>query len=772
MILWDRDSGTPRYTITLKRGIVKSLAFSPDGQLLATATADGSVRLWNADTGQLKQVCFTGGSPVSCVRFHPTGRKLVFSDTDGEIHTKSINDDTNSLDEPHMLSTDSDGINCIAISSDGRLVASASFGGIVRVLDYTTGELIREFSGHEESVYFVEFSPDGSQIASCGADSLIKVWDLRTDQPPRTLAGHEDAVNCVAFTPNGGRLASASNDVTAKIWDLHHVTPLDHILPDEASEASFSSNGKDLLLTSGSRVTLIDAELQSLNHQWQSASGDIASASLNPSGDSYAVATFDGRIQLLDLQTGQERWSAELKSRGAIDLFFQPNGTSVLSRDVRGAIEVWDVASGVRRMSIESSREQRSAAEFFVDDDHLLVWPEKKGQLVHRWNITENQIVESYPTEYPVLGRWDYCPETETLAVALENGGIALLNAQNGKAKTELLGHAGRTSDVNLSPTGRQLISYGMDNHLRMWDCQSAKLLWSRFVKLDEVDFIWLDFSPDGKRLVVGSNPSNPVLYDCETGEELCTVGIPDSGTKRVSSPFPVRAYFSPHQQQILIEGSKGLLLWTNESQPELVRYPLDPTFVGDASADVTYKWGVDDIVEEPSSEVMNRARFLFQGGTFYLTADDGMAIRAKAEQAGFVTEEVLQEIEQRHVSADKAKWIAIIARRELMFREMDAAGDVRQEAERRFRAGVNLRRHRELGARCEELGDPFGAVFHYAWMMKTAPEVSRHYDLLQGAYEKWRGSSSEDDQVSLPTFVQEALALSRGDGLDDEEAP
>ncbi len=193
---------------------VESVAYSPDGQLLATGSEDGTVKVWDTRTGQLLFPLLGNTSSVYSITFSADGKRLATGNGDGSVRVYDANSGDLLLRLDHPLS-----VRSVAFSPDGQWLASGCSDETVRVWDLLTGKLL-PLSGHTGYVSSVAFSPDGKRLASGGLDGTVRLWDTRGGKLLLALPGHSDRVQSVAFSPDGLHLASGSWDNTVKVWDL------------------------------------------------------------------------------------------------------------------------------------------------------------------------------------------------------------------------------------------------------------------------------------------------------------------------------------------------------------------------------------------------------------------------------------------------------------------------------------------------------------------------------------------------------------------------
>jgi serine/threonine protein kinase/sugar lactone lactonase YvrE len=228
--LWERESGRLVRTMTKDReftGSFDAVAFSPDGQLLAAAGWEGNIHLWQVGSGWKARSLSGHSGLVTGLGFSPDGKRLFSSGYDGTLRIWEMRFNSKlffaQIVDCKLLQTIPDahsGWVCdIALSPDGKYLASVGWDGTVKLWHVSRGTLSRTFKGHQGTTQAIAFSPDGKVIASSSTkEKGVKLWNAANGELLQTLKGHTGVTQAIAFSPDGNFLATANTDVTLKIW--------------------------------------------------------------------------------------------------------------------------------------------------------------------------------------------------------------------------------------------------------------------------------------------------------------------------------------------------------------------------------------------------------------------------------------------------------------------------------------------------------------------------------------------------------------------------
>ncbi|MFM9263798.1 serine/threonine-protein kinase [Tychonema sp. BBK16] len=224
--LWNLDNGMLLGTLKGHSSDVRSIAFSPDGLTIASASHDNTIKLWRVNTRELLYTFYGHTNHVTSIAFHPDGKTLASGSDDLTVKLWSLN----SRKLIRTLKGHSAQVLSVAFSPDGQTLVSSSgrneLSGTaensIKLWNPKTGELQRTLTGHLSSVWCLAISPDGQTLASGSYDNSIRLWNLRTGELLQTLTGHSNWVYSVAFSPDGQTLASGGPDSFVRIWSISH----------------------------------------------------------------------------------------------------------------------------------------------------------------------------------------------------------------------------------------------------------------------------------------------------------------------------------------------------------------------------------------------------------------------------------------------------------------------------------------------------------------------------------------------------------------------
>jgi WD40 repeat protein/S1-C subfamily serine protease len=519
--LWEVRTGT-LIRILSHAEAVYSVAFAPDGRLLATGSEDGVVRLWDVESGELVRTLAGHESFVKSVAFSPDGTLLVSGSGDTTVRLWEV-----ATGAVVWVVGHAQGVTSVAFSPGGSLIASGSVDRTVRIWDVETGGLIRNLSGHEYSLESVAFSPDGRSVAS-GAWQEIRLWDVSSGTLVRTL-GHADYIYlAVVFSPDGKTLAAGTDNGHTELWDVATGKSIRYLSGHgdwRVYSVAFAPDGRTIASGAGDyTVKLWDVGAGTLVRTLTGHNGCVKSVAFSPDG---RLLTSGGSGRSIVWDTGTA--SSLLTLTGGVfnghkgdvlSVAFSPDGKTLASGSQDTTIKLWEAATGelLRTLSghtstvfsVVFSPDRRTLASGSYQE--IKLWDASSGAVTRTFALPRNS------SAYAVA----FSPDGRILATGLTDNTAKLWDVATGKELCTLSGHAGSVSSVAFSPDGKALASGSYDNRIKLWDVGTAKELRTLSGHTDFVHSI--AFSPDGKTLASGSGDCAVKLWDVVTGSSICTL--------------------------------------------------------------------------------------------------------------------------------------------------------------------------------------------------------------------------------------------------------
>ena len=319
---------------------VLGVSFSPDGKMLASASDDNTVKLWDPSTGKEIKTLSGHTDWVRGVSFSPDSKMLASAGGDNTVKLWDISTGK----EIKTLSRHANWVMDVSFSPDGKMLASASADKTVKLWDTRTGKEIKTLTGHANWVMDVSFSPDGKMLASASADKTVKLWDTRTLKEIKTLTGHIGYANSVNFSRDGKMLASASADKTVKLWEISTLKEIKtlsgHIY--SVNGVSFSPDSKMLASASSDKTvklwdTSTGKEIKTLSRHIDS----VNSVSFSHDGKMLASTSSDKTVKLWDTSTGKEIKTLTGHANWVNGVSFSPDGRMLASASADNTVRLW-----------------------------------------------------------------------------------------------------------------------------------------------------------------------------------------------------------------------------------------------------------------------------------------------------------------------------------------------------------------------------------------------------------------------------------------------
>jgi WD40 repeat protein len=422
--LFDVTSGRLTHTLSPAEKVL-SIAVAPEGHLLATGAANGTVTLWDV----------AGGKLLRRLRGHGAA------------------------------------VNVLSWSPDGKTLASASADRTVRGWDVDSGRQVWVFTGHQAPVLSVAFSPDGKRVASGGDDfeSTVRIWDPATRKEVFSQPGHNGWVGILHPLEDGKTLLTAGSDGTLRHWDLAAGKCRAAFRGEQSrGKAGAIAPGGKLAATGDAERTIRFFELPGgkLLRQIEAHEGTVHTLAFSPDGKILASAGKDQMLYLWDVATGERLRQLESHAEIVYCFLFSADGKRLFTAGSSGVVRIWEVATGSELgvLPLQAAMEQIALSP----DEKLLASISKDGT-ARLWDLEAGKEVrklEGLGVGYSIA----FSPDGRSFATGTGDRLIHLFETATGKERLRLEGHRGAVSAITFMADGKTLLSGSSDGTVLVWD--------------------------------------------------------------------------------------------------------------------------------------------------------------------------------------------------------------------------------------------------------------------------------------------------------------
>ncbi len=464
--LWDLATGRERRRFLVDRLDANSLAFSPDGRLLAVAVSDATVRLYDLSTGQ--------------ERMPRLGTELA-RPMRGDIKAVPIRPSA---------------IGRLAFSPDGTILAggeardSDDFSlAAIHLWDVARGHELHRIPAHQQRVAALSFSPDGKALASTGAEPVIRLWDVATGHEAFAQPGHRSAVRSLTISPADGTVFTGGDDGTIRRWDPSSGRELGKIaqLGGPVQTLAVAPDGKTLLVVGPMHANPPPAgwislwsvtehrEIRRLAHirdqlAWQYVAYSPDRKSVASEGQIWDAISGEVLVTLRHQDPQNDRFF------GFCPIYYTPDGKRIITAEPDG-VRIWDIATGreVRRAVVWSNCHDRATLS---PDGRFLATrgpgEHSRGNSVdwpyRIWELASGNEVATFEAQGDLYIRRPFSPDGRFLASAGGDSTVRVRDLATGRVMRRFEGHLGPVSAIAFAPDGRRVISASEDATALVWD--------------------------------------------------------------------------------------------------------------------------------------------------------------------------------------------------------------------------------------------------------------------------------------------------------------
>lgn len=543
--IWNLTTGALVHEFKHDGLYVHSVAFSPDGQMLATGSddPDGFVQLWNVANGQQHAVLSGHTDAVLSVTFSHDGQKLLTSSYDKTARVWKLSDPS----QPVVLSGHTWWVWQAAFSPDDQQIVTVSQDATAIVWDVNTGKPSPPFTGHAGPVYSATFTADGQQVITGGYDHRLLVWNpatlkpfefrkledgdaVRTPPEFEELGQHSTSIRCVALSDDGAFLLSGGQDNSVRLWDLATKRLVQTFRGHDSwvRGVAFGRDGRSLITASQDATVRTWSiagyeELRSIQGRELTGHADaVLAASFSPNQTQVVTASRDRTARTWNAGTGQfEQAFTEGHAFLASSAIFFDQGRKLVTAAVDNTARIWDVATGTELRHL--NRTGRAAALAVSGDGQWIITGGDARQAQH-WNAREGKLVRSFDGHLAEVTAVALAPDGLRLLTGDAKGHGYLWQLESGELLHTLKAHTGRISSAAWLADGSRLLLASSDKTISQWDSVTGQEQTAEILKHPD-SVLTMVVTPDGNHVISSSADRVVRVWNRSTHQIEQTIG-------------------------------------------------------------------------------------------------------------------------------------------------------------------------------------------------------------------------------------------------------
>ncbi len=467
VMLWLRNGHLSKQWQAHEQSIER-LAFSPDGQMLATASADHSIGLWHSETGELIKRFRGHQGQVQALSFHPNKPMLISGSRDQQMIFWDLD---NFTQQGPAIKIHDAWVFDLSFSPDGQQIASVGADGYSKLWD-SSGRLIRRFKTSDKAVFTVAFSPDGKWLATAGSDKQIHFYSLQMHHFQQILTDHQEAIQDLDYNAVGDLLASTSTDGQIQIWDQQQQNRF-HIQSDLGiRDLDFLPGGNgsnDLLMsaTTDNRIQLWRLDGNLVKQLIPANPLKTQAIAIDPQGE-FFISSHHTDLQLWSMAGESLRYlKGHETSINAIS--FSHNGQWFASGGADNKVFIW-ARDGHLLHQLSGHSSWINNLSFSPDDNYLA--SASADNTLKLWKVREGQLLNTLEGHSDWVWDVDFHPDINTMILvsASADSSLRLWRYPEGRMLRVLSEHQGWVRSVSFNHEGDKIASAGTDKNIILWD--------------------------------------------------------------------------------------------------------------------------------------------------------------------------------------------------------------------------------------------------------------------------------------------------------------